>query len=168
MIRWIGAAMIIFGAGSFGISKTVQFYRQQRLLRSFLHMLELLQCELTYTLYPLPKLCRITAERSDRLPASSLRCFASLLDRGLARSVAAREAFSDVKCVLPPDAGTAVLELFSALGRYDLDGEIKLLKLARQRLNTALERGETEKRPIAKGYALLGVCTGAAVAILLV
>ncbi len=27
MIRWIGAAMIVLGAGSFGIAKTMQFYR---------------------------------------------------------------------------------------------------------------------------------------------
>lgn len=168
MIRLIGAAMIILGAGSFGIAKTAQFYRQQRQLRSYLHMLEILKCELTYTLFPLPKLCRITAERSERLCADFLKRYADRLDSGVSRSAAAAEAFSESKCFLPPDASMAILELFGTLGRYDLDGEENLLHLTQQRLKTALERGETEKRPMAKGYALLGVCTGAALAILLV
>ena len=168
MIRLIGATMIVLGAGSFGIGKTVQFYRQQRQLRSFLHMLEILKCELSYTLFPLPKLCRVTAERSDRISAAFLRNYASALDSGSYRSIAAREAFADIKCTLPPDASMAILELFSALGRYDLDGEKNLLKPTQHRLKTALDRAETEKRPMAKGYALLGICTGAAIAILLV
>lgn len=168
MIRLIGAAMIVLGAGSFGISKTVQFYRQQRQLHSFLNMLEILKCELTYTMFPLPKLCRITAERSDKICADYLRSYADLLEKGAARSVAARQAFTGANSLLPPDASMAVLELFSALGRYDLSGEESLLKLTQHRLRAAIERGETEKRPMAKGYALLGLCTGAAVAILLV
>ncbi len=168
MIRLVGAAMIILGAGSFGVAKTAQFYRQQRQLRAFLNALEILQCELDYTLYPLPKLCRITAERCERVCADFLRRYADSLDGGACRSAAAREALIAVKCVLPPDACIAVLELFSALGRYDLEGETNLLKLTQYRLKAALERGETEKRPMVKGYAVLGLCTGAAVAILLV
>lgn len=168
MIRLIGAAMIVLGAGSFGVAKTAQFYRQQRQLRAFLHMLEILKCELTYTLFPLPKLCRITAERCERVPAAFLRSYAAALDQGASRSIAAREAFADLSSTLPPDAAMAILELFGALGRYELDGEENLLKLTQHRLQAALDRGETEKRPMAKGYALLGVCTGAAIAILLV
>ena len=168
MIRLIGAALIVLGAGSFGVAKSAQFYRQQRQLRAFLNALEILQCEMDYTLYPLPKLCRITAQRSDRVCAAFLTNYADLLESGAFRTDAAREAFSRVRLALPPDAETAVLELFATLGRYDIDGEEKLLRLTRNRLKAALERGETEKRPMAKGYALLGLCTGAAVAILLV
>ena len=168
MIRLIGAAMIICGAGSFGIAKTLQFYRQQRHLRAFLNALEILKCELNYTLFPLPKLCRVTAERSERICAEFLRKYAAILEDGSCRSVAAREALSFVKICLPPDASMAIIVLFSTLGRYDLDGEENILNLTQHRLKSALERGETEKRPMAKGYALLGVCTGAAIAILLV
>lgn len=168
MIRLIGAAMIVLGAGSFGISKTVQFYRQQRQLRAFLHMLEILKCELEYTLFPLPKLCRVTAQRSDRLCADFLKTYAARLDEGASRRTAAHKAYADSKSVLPPDAAEAILELFGTLGRYDIIGEENLLDLTRARLKTALERGESEKRPMAKGYAILGVCTGVAIAILLV
>lgn len=168
MIRLVGAVMIVLGAGSFGIAKAAQFYRRQRLLRSFLAALEILKCEIRYTLFPLPKLCRLTAERCERTSAEYLRKYAELLENGESRSTAARKAMEATNCAFTPSAGMAILELFSALGRYDLAGEENLLQLTRQRLQAELERGEREKRPMAKGYALLGLCTGAAIAILLV
>ena len=62
----------------------------------------------------------------------------------------------------------AVLELCSALGRYDLDGENRMLDLTAKRLQAALARCEAEKRPRAKCYAALGLCTGLALLILAV
>jgi len=62
----------------------------------------------------------------------------------------------------------AVLELCSALGRYDLDGENRMLDLSAKRLQAALARCEAEKRPRAKCYAALGLCTGLALLILAV
>ena len=62
----------------------------------------------------------------------------------------------------------AVLELCSALGRYDLDGENRMLDLTASRLQAALARCEAEKRPRAKCYAALGLCTGLALLILAV
>ena len=69
---------------------------------------------------------------------------------------------------LPQDAVMAVLELCSALGRYDLDGENRMLDLTAKRLQAALDRCEAEKRPRAKCYAALGFCTGLALLILAV
>jgi len=52
------------------------------------------------------------------------------------------------------------------LGRYDLDGENRVLQLTGQRLRAAQERFEKEKRPMAKSYAVLGMTTGIALVIL--
>ena len=61
-----------------------------------------------------------------------------------------------------------LLELFSGLGRYELSGENRLIQLSQHRLKAALERCEREKKPLAKGYAALGICTGIALVILMV
>ena len=61
----------------------------------------------------------------------------------------------------------SLLELCSTLGRYDMEGENRMLQLSGQRLKAALERAEREKRPLAKSYASLGVCTGVALVILM-
>ena len=36
------------------------------------------------------------------------------------------------------------------------------------RLNASIERCDSEKKPLAKGYAVLGICTGLALVILMI
>lgn len=169
MLRIIGAILVVGGAGAFGIGKSLQFYRQMRQLREFRSALEILKCELNYTLMPLPKLCRVTARRVDKTAAQYLNLYARKLEENLPRTKAASQAMEETRGLnLPNDAQMALLELFGALGRYDLDGENRLLQMTAHRLNAAIERCETEKKPMAKGYAALGICTGVALAILMV
>ena len=167
MIKWIGAGMILLGAGGFGIGKAARFYRQMRQLRAFSNALEILKCELNYTLLPLPELCRVTAERSERVCACVLRDYARLLEPGSPRKMAAAACLESRVLCLPEEAQTALLDLFSSMGRYDLDGENRLISRTQLRLEAAIRTGEAEKRPMVKGYAALGLCTGAALAILL-
>ena len=63
MIRTIGACLILGVSGGFGLAKSIGFRRQSRQLRQLITLLELLRCELNYTLLPLPRLCVLTAER---------------------------------------------------------------------------------------------------------
>lgn len=168
MVKIAGVCLILLGAGGFGIQKATIFFRQLAQLREFSCMLELLSCELNYTLLPLGQLCRQTAQRTGSTCARFLSIYAAAVEANKPPASAAREALGKVKGLyLPNDASLALLELFGALGRYDLDGENRLLELTQRRLKQALHRCECEKRPIARGYAALGLCTGAALAILL-
>lgn len=169
MLKTIGAILVLGAAGGFGISKAMQFYRQLRQLREFYQALELLKCELNYTLLPLPRICRVTAERVRGTASDYLLRYAQKLDEGLPRTKAAAQCMEEVRGLsLPNDAKMALLELFEALGRYDLDGENRLLQMTAHRLNAAIERCEAEKKPLAKGYAALGFCTGLALVILII
>ena len=69
---------------------------------------------------------------------------------------------------IPNDARMALLELCGTLGRYDLDGENRMLQLSGQRINAALERCEAEKKPMARSCAALGISAGIALVILMV
>ena len=169
MIKLIGALMILSAAGGFGVSRAVVFYRQVRLLRDFGSALEILKCELNYTLSPLPALCRVTAKRTSGPVSAFFTAYAQSVEKGVPRSRAAAAAMEGTKgLTLPNDAKMALLELFGALGRYDLDGENRLLTATEHRLRSAAERFDTEKRPLAKGYAILGLCAGVALVILFV
>lgn len=169
MIKIVGALLILGGAGGFGFGKALQYHRQLQQLRELLGAVEIIKCELNYTLRPLPQLCEHAARRSKGSVAAFLNKFASLLDKGLPRTKCASQAMEDTKGLqLPSDAQMAVLELFSTLGRYDLDGENRLLQLTGQRLKAAIERFESEERPLAKSYAVLGVTTGVALIILFI
>ena len=169
MLKMIGVILVVGGASGFGIGKGLQFYRQLRQLREFYNALEILKCELNYTLMPLPKLCRVTAQRVNGVAAAYLLRYAKKLEDNIPRTKAAAQCLEGIRGLsLPRDAQMALLELFGTLGRYDLDGENRLLQLTAHRLNAAIERYQTEKKPLARGYAVLGTCTGIALAILLI
>lgn len=169
MLKIIGVSLILCGAGGFGAAKAMQFYRQLRQLRECCNALEILKCELNYTLMPLSRICRETAGRIKGPVAQLLELYATKLENETPRTKAAAQAIEETRgLTLPSDAQLALLELFEGLGRYDLDGENRQLQMTTHRLNAALERIEKEKKPLAKGYAALGLCTGLALAILLV
>lgn len=156
-------------AGSFGITAGVRYYRASRHLQAFCRAIELLRCEINYSLQPLPEVCALVADRLTGPPAAFFRCFAAQLREPVSRDRAAAAALEAARGLqLPQDAVMAVLELCSALGRYDLDGENRMLDLTASRLQAALARCEAEKRPRAKCYAALGLCTGLALLILAV
>lgn len=166
MLKVIGVVMIVGGSGGYGIARAVRLYRQLRQLRELLAALELLKCELNYTLLPLAELCSVTAKRSRGAVSGFFSAFGRRVEQG--RRHSAEEALEESGLSLPNDAVMALLELCSGLGRFDLDGENRLLSLTQERLRAALERTETEKRPLAKSYAVLGMAAGAALVILVV
>ena len=156
MLRVLGGALVLLASGSFGITAGVRYYRAARHLQAFCRAIELLRCDLV-------------ADRLAGPPAAFFRCFAAQLREPVSRDRAAAAALEAARGLqLPQDAVMAVLELCSALGRYDLDGENRMLDLTASRLQAALARCEAEKRPRAKCYAALGLCTGLALLILAV
>lgn len=169
MLRWIGVLLVLVSAGSFGIGKALQFYRAVHQLREFRSAVEIIKCELNYTLRPLPRLCKSAADRLCGQVAQYFRRYAALLECGQPCAKAASAAMEETKGLcIPNDAVMAVLELCSALGQYDLEGENRILQLCGHRIASALERCEAEKKPLAKSYAALGICSGIALVILMI
>lgn len=164
MLKMIGIVLIVGGAGSWGLSQTLRLTRRLRQLRELMSAIELLKCELNYTLLPLSELCSVTAGRAH----GAVRCFFETYAQKLSggRISAVQAALETSRLELPNDAAMAILELFESIGRYDIDGENRLLTLTQERLRTALERLETEKKPLAKSYAVLSMAAGAALVIL--
>ena len=169
MLKIVGSILIVVGAGGFGIGKALRFYRQLRQLNELLHALELLKCEMNYTLLPIAELCKITSERVGGTAGELLLSYANALADDLTRTKAIQTAMEQTHGLcLSSDAQMALLELFGNLGRYDLEGENRLLTMTQNRLKNTLEECESEKKPLAKGYAALGICMGIALAILLI
>lgn len=54
MLRVLGGALVLLASGSFGITAGVRYYRAARHLQAFCHAVELLRCEINYSLQPLP------------------------------------------------------------------------------------------------------------------
>lgn len=169
MYKLVGTILIVIGAGGFGIAKGYGFFIQLNNVRSFSDGLQLLKCEMNYSLAPLPKLCAAVAKRTKGICSLFFQEYSRLLAEGTPRTLAVQRILSDErKYKLPKDAQLALLELFESLGAYELEGENQLLRVASQRLHSSAQRLELEKKPLAKSYAALGLCLGLALAILFI
>ena len=50
MLRVLGSALVLLASGSFGITAGVRYYRAARHLQAFCRAIELLRCEINYSL----------------------------------------------------------------------------------------------------------------------
>lgn len=79
MLRVLGGALVLLASGSFGITAGVRYYRASRHLQAFCRAIELLRCEINYSLQPLPEVCALVADRLAGPPPAFFRCFAAQL-----------------------------------------------------------------------------------------
>lgn len=168
MLRLMGAGCIVAGSSAFGFAMAAASRREERQLRQLLGALEYLCCELSYRLTPLPDLCRGAA--ADR--GGAVRGFFLGLARELERQTES-DAQAAVKSTLErtvlPDSIKGILgELGQTLGRFDLPGQLKGLELSireTERVLRLVRDGAPERR---RSWQMLGLCAGAALAILFV
>ena len=168
-IRILGAILVILGCGSFGFLVAAAHRREEQVLHQLLTALDYMQCELQYRLTPLPDLCRqaaanhrgtvrtvfyaLAAELEDQISPDVERCMNAVLAR--------------VKDV-PKLTREAMMELGHSLGRFDLEGQLTGLEVARQACRKGLEELRKDKPVRLRSYQTLGLCAGAALAILFI
>lgn len=167
MIRILGAGCIVLGSASFGFAMAAGSRREEDQLRLLVRSLEFMSCELSYRLTPLPTLCR-EASALGRGPVSTF-----FLDLArLLEQQTSPDAQSCVRTILEGNEISGELrrllaELGATLGRFDLPGQLRGLDAAIRSAEESLRRvreGAPERR---RSYQTLGLCAGAALAILL-
>ena len=167
--KWIGAALIIFGCGLAGFSVSGAYRREEKELRQLAASVEFMACELQYRRTPLPELCYLAGtERSG--------CVGRLLTN-LGRELESKCA-PDVQSCLAAAAATAgqlprrireaVCILGSTLGNFDLEGQLAGLEAVRSYCRSQLDEMSQGRDARLRSYETLGLCAGAALAILLV
>ena len=166
MIRIIGACCIFAGCGGFGFSMAAAHRREEAELRRFLAALEYMSCELSYRMTPLSVLCRRAAEGGSGMVRNFLTELARELDKQTAPEV--QICVHDVLVRLKPGKllHRQMQELGATLGRFDLPGQLRGLEGAIRSTEEALRRirdGAADRR---RSYQTLGLCAGAAMAIL--
>lgn len=145
------------------------YKREEWALRSLLRALDYMTCELQFRLTPLPQLCRQAGKEC--------RGAVGMVLTGLARELENQISPDANSCMyaaisrtehLPGEAEKALRLLGSGLGRFDLDGQLRGLEQVRGHCRRALEQLEGSHEHRVRGYQTLGLCAGAALAILFV
>jgi len=168
-LKVIGVAMVLAGCGSVGFSMAAHHRQQESSLRQMIGLLDYMECELQYRLTPLPTLCRqAAAECKGKLQQLFLELTKRLEDQ-LEPNVdrCMQLALKSVKDI--PSYTQNALELLGhTLGRFDMDGQLKGLEAVRQECRRNLAEFNCNKEFRLRSYQTLGLCAGAALAILLI
>lgn len=168
MLRLMGAGCIVAGSGAFGFAMAAASRREERQLRQLLGALEFLSCELSYRLTPLPNLCRGAAEGRGGAVAEFFQRLAAELEKQAEPDAQSCVRSIQARMELPTSVRRILWELGQTLGRFDLPGQLRGLELSIRETEQALRiirEGAPERR---RSWQTLGLCVGAALAILFV
>lgn len=161
--------LVIVGCGGFGFSLAASHRKEEQSLRQLIAALDYMTCELQFRLTPLPELCRQAGLESR----GGVREVLLALSREL-NDQAAPDAGSCMNAAIARSGGLhqRVADIFrqlgQSLGHFDLDGQLKSLEAARSGCRRELEILSRDRDDRLRSYQTLGLCAGAALAILMI
>lgn len=167
--KWIGAMLIIAGCGAVGFTMAAAYRREEKELRQLTAALDYMACELQYRLTPLPDLCRQAGAEISGCAGKVLRNLAAELECQVRPDV--ESCMIAALCSsgeIPKRVKEAFLIMGSSLGRFDMEGQLKGLESVRSHCRRELEGLSAGRDNRLRSYQTLGICAGAALAILLV
>lgn len=155
--------------GGFGFTLAFAQLRQEQMLRQLSRALRLMQWELKYRLTELPELVRMAGKECSGLLKRAFLDFARELDwqSGPDAAGCMHEAIKKNKD-LSPKAKTLLRQLGSTLGRFQLEGQLEGLEAVRNECARMIAELSEHRKERLRGYQTLGLCAGAALAILFV
>ena len=165
--KWIGSAIIVIGCSGFGFRMAAAHRQQERQLRQLLSALDLLEWELRYRLPPLPELCLQVANDAQGAVSCLFRRLYEELERQIAPDAGMCMNAAVSVSSLSPAVKHLFLDLGRTLGRFDLEGQLKGIEAVRQEALMALDKLTRDQDTRLRSYQTLGLCAGAALAILL-
>ncbi len=165
----IGSLCVITSCGAFGFLLASQQRRCMGYLQNLIDTLDRMECELRYRATSLPQLCRVSVnnkfgkiqdifhslaeELESQISPDPERCMAYVLGRNTDLDEVIRDALMDFGV---------------NLGKFDLEGQLQGITQTRER---CIDRLNTLRQNISqrhRSYQTLGLCAGAALAILFV
>lgn len=167
MIRILGACCIVTGCGGFGFAMAAANRREEAELVRLISALEYMSCELSYRMTPLAALCRGAAEVSGGAVGRFFTELASELEKGTAPDVqvCVRQLLQGTG---PSKLTRQLSALGETLGRFDLPGQLRGLERAIRSAEEALRTIRDGADGRRRSWQTLGLCAGAALAILFI
>jgi len=168
-VRWIGAILIIVGCGGVGFGMALNYKREEAILEQLIKTLDYMRCELEYRMTSLPELCKKAANFSSGCIKAVFTQLGMELDAQIAPDAACcMSAVLKRSSSIPEKVASALAELGRSLGQFDLDGQLRGLSVVVRSCEKELEQLQANHPQRVRSYQTLGLCAGAALAILFV
>ena len=167
--KWIGAILIVASCGGCGFSIAAGKRREEKLHLQLLDVLQFMENELQYRLTALPELCRMAAEttRGDLSNVFS-NLYRELQSRKLPDAGSCMYAAIRQSGEIPSRIRRLLIQLGNSLGQFDLPGQLTGLRAVDKRCRDSLEHIRKDRDQQLRCYQTLGVCAGAALAVILI
>lgn len=168
-IRILGVILVVSGCGGIGFRMASQHKRLVRILRQLASVLDYMECELQYRLTPLPELCRQGAGQCRGSLRQVLLTLTKELEDQLRPNVAhCMQAALRQQKNLPEIPAQLLSQLGNSMGRFDVQGQLRAMEAVRLDTRRVLQELSADQATRVRSYQTLGLCAGAALAILLV
>ena len=168
-LKWFGVFFIVAGCGGVGFMMAYHARREIRMLHQLISAMEYMSCELSYRLTPLPELVRKAGSLQDGLIRRAFHAFADELDSQISPDAASCMESAIAKCTdLPQSIAAYMGQIGKNLGIFDLEGQQKSIASLKEECFIAIRELEDNKIMRTRGYQTLGLCAGAALAVLLI
>lgn len=167
--KWIGAILIMASCSGCGFAIAAGKRREEQLLYQLIGILQFLEADLQYRLTPLPELCRLAAgETRGILRTVFLNLYRELKWQKLPDAGSCMHAAIQRSGEIPPKVRRLLVQLGHTLGRFDLPGQLQGIQSVRKRSEEALDAIRKNRDERLRSYQTLGICAGAALAIILI
>ena len=167
--KWIGAMLVIAGCGGLGFSIAAASKREEAALRDLVSALDYMECELKYRLTPLPELCLQAGAENKGSVRQILAALSRELESQISPDVESCMNAALVTCRDVPGRVRQAFEIMGkSLGRFDMEGQIQGLEAVRAYCRRELDIMGQNRDSRLRSYQTLGLCAGAALAILFV
>ena len=168
-IKIVGVIFIFISCAGVGFGIASNYIKEERTLRQLVHTLDYMECELQYRLTPMPTLCRSAAAQSTGLIRNVFLSLAIELEDQIHPDVWHCMASVLGKTKDIPDLTGQALETFGrSFGQFDIEGQLKGLETVRSECRRNLNELALNRTTRVRSYQTLGLCVGAAVAILFI
>ena len=167
--KWIGAMLIVASCTACGFSIAAGKRKEEQLLLHLLRILQFMETELQYRLTPLPELCHMAsgitrgALKNVFMHLNQELCRRKLPDAGSCMAAAVEKNGE-----LPARIRSILSQLGYSLGCYGLEGQLEGIQTVRRRTEESLQHIRRNRDERLRSYQTLGICAGAALAIILI
>ena len=169
ILKLIGAVFVLFSCGGIGFRIAANHRFEEKNLRQLIVILDYMECELQYRLTPLPVLCRQASKEFAGLLGSVFYEMSVEIDAQNSSDLEqCMSVVLEKNGKLPSLTREKLLLLSKSIGRFDMEGQLKGLEAVRQECRRQVEALAYNRDARLRSYQTLGLCAGAALAILFV
>ena len=169
MYKVLGSILVILACGGFGFSIAASHRKVVRLLNSLIAGIAFMRCELQYRCTALPELCNKTATMLPDAIGHFFKKLSNELESQICPDTrsCAINALSKMR-EIPTAVQDCIITMADTLGCFDLNGQLEGREQAEHQAQYELQKLTFELDKRLRSYKTLGLCAGAALAILLV